>query len=271
VPDILPAGEHYGSTLHRWSSEGFAVFHAAYTRAHYEIHGNERASLIFVESGHCTKHVGTRHLELAGGTMWYLPPAWLHAVSFPVATTFIAAEVAGDLLERLRAAGSPLTMHAQLAAPAAREMGARLRREIRESDAVSALVFEGILLNALALAARSRTPRRVRRPPWLSRARELLHARALAPLRLRDIAAAVDVHPGHLSREFDRFFGVGPGEYVRQLRVEYAAGQLADTDTPMVEIALAAGFTDQAHFSRAFRRATGRSPREHRQLSRRKR
>jgi AraC-like DNA-binding protein len=125
---------------------------------------------------------------------------------------------------------------------------------------VSALVLESILLNALASAARSRTPRGLRRPPWLVRAKELLHDRALEAPRLDDIARTVGVHPGHLSREFRRFFGVVPGEYLRQLRVDHAARQLAETDAPMLEIALGAGFADQAHFARAFRRAMGHSP-----------
>ena len=117
-------------------------------------------------------------------------------------------------------------------------------------------------------ASRETVNVRIRRPPWLVQVKDLLHDRALAPPRLGEIAAAVGVHPGHLSREFRRFFGIVPGEYVRRLRIDFAARQLADTEASIAEIAFAAGFTDQAHFSRLFRRMIGHSPREHRRLAR---
>jgi AraC family transcriptional regulator len=177
-------------------------------------------------------------------------------------------EVDAPLLGRLRDAGTPLTEHTQLAPREARELGTRLRRELAEGDSVSPLIVESIVLNALASAARQETPRRLRQPPWLLRVKELLHDRAIEAPRLSEIAAAVGVHPGHLSREFRRFFGVVPGEYVRQLRIDLAARKLVESDAPIAEIALATGFADQAHFARVFRRATGHSPREHRQRSR---
>jgi AraC family transcriptional regulator len=236
--------------------------------ARYALHGNERASLLFLDRGHCRKRVGAGELELANGATVFLPPARLHADWYPVATTFFAAELADPLLSRLADAGARLEDHVQLAPHVARDLIARLRQELVASDSVSPLVLEGIVLHALVSAARTAAPPRHRRPPWLTRVRELLRDRALEPLRLRDIAAAVDVHPGHLSREFHRSFGVTPGEYVRQLRIEYAAARLADSDAPLAEIALAAGFADQAHFSRAFRRATGHPPREHRRMAR---
>ncbi len=269
VPRILPAGEHYGTTARRWVGDGFALHVVSYAaNARYALHGNERASLLFLDRGHCRKRVGAGDLELANGAAVFLPPALLHADWFPTATTFFAAELTDPLLFRLAEAGARLDDHVQLAPHAARELIARLRRELAESDTASPLVLESVLLHALVSASRSRAAPHSRRPPWLIRVRELLHDRALGSLRLGEIAAAVDVHPGHLSREFHRCFGVAPGEYVRHLRIEYAARRLADSDAPLGEIALAAGFADHAHFARAFRRATGRTPREHRRLAR---
>jgi AraC family transcriptional regulator len=55
---------------------------------------------------------------------------------------------------------------------------------------------------------------------------------------------------------------------MRKLRIEFACRRLTNTDAPLVEIALAAGFADQSHFSRAFKRETGRSPAEFRKSAR---
>jgi AraC family transcriptional regulator len=58
------------------------------------------------------------------------------------------------------------------------------------------------------------------------------------------------------------------GEYVRNLRIERATLQLAQTELSLAEIALAAGFSDQSHFSNLFRQRTGFSPSRFREASR---
>jgi AraC family transcriptional regulator len=50
--------------------------------------------------------------------------------------------------------------------------------------------------------------------------------------------------------------------------VEYAYNELIATDSPIVDIALATGFCDQAHFCRTFKRLTGMNPSELRSLQR---
>jgi AraC family transcriptional regulator len=76
------------------------------------------------------------------------------------------------------------------------------------------------------------------------------------------------VHPVTLARAFRRSFGCTVGEYLRRLRIERATEQLAGGDTPLAEIALAAGFADQSHFSNVFRRRTGMSPSAFRRAAR---
>src|ERR1022692_191996 len=72
---------------------------------------------------------------------------------------------------------------------------------------------------------RGREGRHGKPPSWLARAKELLHDRAFESVKLYEIAKAVDIHPAQLSREFGRFFKVTPGEYLRQLRIEFATKQ----------------------------------------------
>jgi AraC-like DNA-binding protein len=55
---------------------------------------------------------------------------------------------------------------------------------------------------------------------------------------------------------------------MRQLRIEHASKQILQTDLPMVEIALASGFSDQSSFTVAFKNVTGITPSAYRRLSR---
>ncbi|MBA3710812.1 MAG: helix-turn-helix transcriptional regulator [Planctomycetes bacterium] len=55
--------------------------------------------------------------------------------------------------------------------------------------------------------------------------------------------------------------GAPPREHLEALRMDRAARLLVDTDGSVASIAAAVGYADPYHFSRVFRRVTGRAPR----------
>jgi AraC family transcriptional regulator len=64
----------------------------------------------------------------------------------------------------------------------------------------------------------------------------------------------------YLASTFRDKYGHSILDYLRQLRVEYASRQLSDSNDSLAAIAQAAGFSDQSHFSRIFKRVTGVTP-----------
>jgi AraC family transcriptional regulator len=144
----------------------------------------------------------------------------------------------------------------------------RLAREIARPDDLAPLAAEGIVLEMLVDLARV-DARQSRRPPrWLLRAQELVHARFGQPIRAAEIAGEVGVHPAHLARAFRQHFRMSLGSYVRQLRLDWAAAELVRCDVPLAEVALAAGFADQSHFTRSFKRYVGLTPSAYRSTRR---
>jgi AraC-like DNA-binding protein len=101
-------------------------------------------------------------------------------------------------------------------------------------------------------------------PSWLKAARALLDEHCHESLRMSSIAAAVGVHPVHLSRVFRQRFGITMMEYRRRLRIARACAALAESRHPLSRVAHATGFSDHGHFTRAFRRAMGMTPSEYR-------
>ncbi len=140
-------------------------------------------------------------------------------------------------------------------------MARRVYEEMRRMDAAAPLAIEGLLLELVASASRMHEQNGAPgRPRWLVDARDMIHLELAARPSLTALAASVGVHPVTLARAFRRAFGCTVGEYVRRLRIDRAARQLAETDLSLAEIALAEGFSDQSHFSNLFRRHTGLSP-----------
>ncbi len=90
--------------------------------------------------------------------------------------------------------------------------------------------------------------------------RDRLHDDPAAHISLGGLAREVGVHPVTLARAFRRTYGCSIGEYVRRLRIVGAARRLEASDQSLAEIAMAAGFADQSHFSNVFKRQTGLSP-----------
>jgi transcriptional regulator GlxA family with amidase domain len=84
------------------------------------------------------------------------------------------------------------------------------------------------------------------------------------PLRVSDMAKAVDLSLFHFSREFRRVTGVSPYAYIRRRRIARAALLLAGSKLPIVDIARVVGFKTHAHFSGAFLKTMGMTPRTYR-------
>lgn len=148
-------------------------------------------------------------------------------------------------------------------------IGRRIFDEMRRMDAAAPIAIEGLLLELVASASRMRLQNGGKeRPRWLEDARDRIHVELAARPSLTGLAESVGVHPVTLARAFRREFGCTVGEYVRTLRIERAARQLADTDLALAEIAVSEGFSDQSHFSNLFRRHTGLSPFQFRRVAR---
>jgi AraC-like DNA-binding protein len=140
----------------------------------------------------------------------------------------------------------------------------RLAAELRASDRAAPLAGEAFALELLAAASRAGDGDRPpgRRPPWLESAEELLRGRER--LGLRAVADAVGVHPAHLARVFRAQHGMSVGEFGRRAHLEWAATQLARTDSPLAVVAAEAGFADQSHFTRLFKQHVGITPARYR-------
>ena len=144
----------------------------------------------------------------------------------------------------------------------------RIHAELR-ADQVSRLALEGLLIELGAATERSQgAVRTVGRKAWLNDIREQLEAEFRSPPSLATLASVHGVHPAYLCQAFREAFGVSVGQFVRRVRFEWARDALRVGNGSMADVAAAAGFSDQAHLSRDFRKREGVSPRRFRNAAR---
>ncbi|KVV51578.1 AraC family transcriptional regulator [Burkholderia territorii] len=97
----------------------------------------------------------------------------------------------------------------------------------------------------------------------LARAADYIAAHCRQPVTLDAICAAADLSPSYLIRAFNARYGMTPHAFLIDRRVQYGRAELR-RGRPIAEVALDAGFADQAHFQRAFRRIAAATPGQYR-------
>ncbi len=79
------------------------------------------------------------------------------------------------------------------------------------------------------------------------------------------LAGACNISVSALERRFRRHLDKSPRQYINEVRLDNARRLLLETHKPIGTIALETGFADHSHFTRAFARRFGVSPRGARQ------
>ncbi|TQK63752.1 AraC family transcriptional regulator [Brevibacillus sp. AG162] len=87
-----------------------------------------------------------------------------------------------------------------------------------------------------------------------------MQANLEAGISLADLSMVSNISLSQLVRLFKKHTGVTPHQYLIQLRIERAKQLIRCGNLSGKEIAVQAGFSDQAHFTKLFKRMTGMSP-----------
>jgi AraC-like DNA-binding protein len=96
----------------------------------------------------------------------------------------------------------------------------------------------------------------------VDRARDFLASHIQSNPSLDEVGRAVGVNKFLLLRYFKRELGITPHAYLIQVRVERARSFLG-RGSSVADVAAVAGFADQAHFTRLFKRSMGLTPGEY--------
>lgn len=235
-----------------------ALFPAAHTLGK---HFHDRTVLGVTLAGGWDSIVGSTQLANAPGTLHVEPAGECHANRFGTHgahVVIIQPDQSDPLLHPFETLlATPF--QARVSYPGV-HFAEQLRRELCRQDDLTSLAVESLCLDILVSTSRLKRLRNEPIPRWLLRTVDYVRARFLERPSLRELSDVAGVSPEHFSREFRRSYGMGPAQYLRRLRLEWAAERLRNPDDPLVEIASAAGFADQSHFTRQFKQQFGVTP-----------
>lgn len=252
-----------------WSApglDGVTLFRARYRTHRFRPHHHRTFTVCAVEKGASGLRVGEASRRIEARTFSFIRPGEVHSGNcLTPELHYRVAYVPGETVARLLGAPPCAPVRLDLADPnpndpdlASEFIAAHARLECSDGGGVAA--FEELLAELVrryfragdagaedlphpaALAARDHLERHLHRNPSLD-----------------ELAAVAGVSRYYLLRLFRAAFGLTPGGYRLQRRVERAKAPLA-AGVPIADLAYDLGFADQSHFGRAFKAIVGLTP-----------
>lgn len=230
-------------------------------------HAHEHHQLVIPLKGGLEVKVSGYADVVEGNRMAAIPARQPHTFSGAPPDRFLVMDVArGDNRRQNRlweAAGDdPFVPMAGELGSLIQFISAHLAR--RGLDGVRADVMADLVLEALS-GSSGHEPHGHRA---LALAVDHISAHLDQPLSVPAIARAASVSSARLHAIFATELGTAPMRYVARLRIDQARRLLEEHTTSISEIAQRTGYADQSAFTRAFRRATGQTPRQCRRQAR---
>jgi AraC family transcriptional regulator len=227
-------------------------------RVHRAIHSHARFVLIL--KGALSDGVSGSGTAMGPSTLLFEAAHQVHSYTVsPRGATCLVVDMDPSWIARAQEHAPVLTRDASFRTGLLLHLAHRLYGEFRLRDEVSRLAIESLALGVMAQASRRTATVERAAPLWLQAALAFIALHFTGPLSLTGVAQHVGIHPVHLARTFRSFYRTSFAAYVRELRIDFAREQLAG-HAPLSDIAAAAGFYDQSHFSRCFKRHVGVTP-----------
>ena len=98
----------------------------------------------------------------------------------------------------------------------------------------------------------------------LNRVIDYIAATLDSELTIEKLASIASMNPIYFARVFKKRLGIAPHQFILSKRIERAKELLVYSDTPIVDIALATGFSSQSHLSSVFKQVVGTTPKNFR-------
>ena len=250
-----------------WKAPGITVVQASFRHFAFPRHVHATYSMGLVERGVNRFDWGGSRDAAPAGSLCVVNPDQAHTGEADAEVGWAYVNIYVDQRELARITGlrDPTAL---LYFPSAVITNARVVKPMRRlaallrSGTADALEREhqfAVAIEALATEATSKPRALALTSAKLKRAKSLLEATVDRPLTLRELSLELQLGPSQIIRAFKEAFGISPYAYHLSHRVAEAQRRLAD-GASVADVAVATGFSDQAHLTRHFRAHMGFTP-----------
>lgn len=244
-------------------------------RVCYAPHSHDTFSIGLIDCGTSSYLNGDRRCQIEAGTLVLMNPGDVHACNpiqnQPWAYRMLYVDVGwlSEVQDGLGMAGKGFRRFAPILSrdPALREGFGRIHQVLVDQHAQlrekrgAAVTFFNLLHERLGLAETV-----VATDAKLERAALFIAENYHRSLKLDEISQVTGLSPSSLIRAFKKQFGMTPHAYLNNRRVQFARAELRQ-GRPIADVALAAGFADQAHLQRAFKQLLAATPGHYRAVN----
>jgi AraC-like DNA-binding protein len=263
---LLHSGEHFGENKNTLNLNGCILTEAGYTpQMQVPWHYHENAYFYYHIKGHMLEVTRKQSFDCIPGTIlfhhWQEPH---YNTNFSKDAGFFHVELAQTWFEKHELSASNFQGSNRLEQPLFKSLFHKIYKESKINDSTTSIATEGLLLQVLAEIMRYDAYPKTSVPTWVHKVKEIIHEYYAERITLSFLARETGIHPVHLSRDFPRYFRMTMGDYIRKIKIDKATVFLSDRKKSITEIAYDCGFSDQSHFIRCFKQATGITPNKYR-------
>lgn len=104
-------------------------------------------------------------------------------------------------------------------------------------------------------------------PAWIQESVKFIHKNYNTNISISDLAAKFHISESHFVREFKKYMGYNPYNYVINHRIAEAKKLLLTLDNSVDEIAFTVGFNNTSNFIRKFKNIVGITPNNYRKFN----
>jgi AraC-like DNA-binding protein len=248
----LKKGEFYGTHYQKSAFENLIVTDTEYTHSKVDWHYRENPYFTYLLQGKLFESNKKESYYLESGSLIF--HNWQDAhynIKPPEYTRGFHIELNEDWFSSFNIQTSNFEGSINLKNPIIKNLMNQVFIETKINDQYSKLSIENNLIEIFNTIKENKE-RKSNKPIWVDQLKELLIEEKI-DFSLNSLSSKLEIHPVHLSREFNRYFDISLGNYIRLVKLNKAFYLLASNKFSMTEICYQCGFYDQSHFIKNFK------------------
>jgi AraC family transcriptional regulator len=252
-------GEFYGNHYQKSTFENLIITDTEYTHSKVDWHYHENPYFTYLLQGKLFESNKKKSYYLETGSLLFHNWQDSHYnIKPPEFTRGFHIELKENWFSNFDIQMGDFEGSMHLKSPIIKNLMNQIFIETKINDQYSNLTIESNLIQIFNSLINSKSSPS-RKPTWVNQLKELLIEEQIDH-SLKSLSTKLGIHPVHLSREFNRYFGTSLGNYIRLIKLNKALYLLTSNKYSLTEICYQCGFYDQSHFITNFKRIYKTTP-----------